>query len=68
MYTAADTNQRANCRYPAAGSPGYMAFKMYRNYDGEGSDFGDTSVWSQSSNYDRISSYAAVDSKTGSCI
>ncbi len=39
--------------------PGSYAFRIYRNYDGAGSTFGDTSVQSSSSNQDQLSIYAA---------
>lgn len=51
--------------YPAIGSPGYNAFKMYTNYDGTGSRFGDISVWAESSDSENITSYAAIDSTSG---
>jgi hypothetical protein len=54
--------------HPPIDNPGFFAFKMYTNYDDQGSRFGDTSVWSQSSDDSVISSYAALDSKTGKCI
>ncbi|MBE0697279.1 MAG: hypothetical protein IH586_10180 [Anaerolineaceae bacterium] len=52
-------------QYPEIGSPGFNAFKLYTNYDGKGSRFGDISVWSDTSNQTEISSYAALDSLTG---
>jgi hypothetical protein len=52
-------------REPPAGSFGYYAFKLYTNYDNQGSRFGDQSVWAQSDNVDTVGSYAALDSRTG---
>ena len=52
-------------RSPPLDSPGFYAFKMFTNYDGMGSHFGDTSVWASSSNADQVSSYAAYDRPTG---
>jgi hypothetical protein len=52
-------------RYPPSGSPGYRAFQMYTNYDGEGGRFGDTSVHTTSDDINTIGSYAALDSATG---
>jgi hypothetical protein len=49
-------------RYPDMGSPGFYAFKMFMNYDGQGGHFGETSVQATSSAPDQISSYAALDS------
>jgi mannan endo-1,4-beta-mannosidase len=40
------------------------AFKIYRNYDGKGSAFGDTCVSSATENVIQTSVYAATDSKT----
>ncbi|MEJ2711180.1 MAG: glycoside hydrolase family 44 protein [Anaerolineales bacterium] len=51
--------------YPPQDSPGYYAFKMYTNFDDLGGRFGDTSVWTQSTDFDAVSSFAALDSNTG---
>ncbi len=51
---------------PNLNSPGYAAMKLFMNYDGHGSTFGFTSVHAESSNYDLISCYAALDSASGS--
>lgn len=45
-------------------SPGQLAFKMYRNYDGQKSTFGDVSVSAQSSNLDQLAVYASDDTQT----
>ena len=45
--------------YPAASTPTYKAFKMYRNYDGQGSGFGETSVSAVVPNPDAVSVFAA---------
>jgi len=50
---------------PATGSPTYNAMKLYRNYDGSDSGFGDTSVSASGPNPDLLSSYAAVRSSDG---
>jgi hypothetical protein len=44
---------------PAADQPGAYAFRMFRNYDGQGHGFGDVSVKATSSNQDQLSIYAA---------
>jgi hypothetical protein len=44
---------------------GYAAQKLFTNFDGQGGSFGFTSVHAESSNYDLVSCYAAVDSDTG---
>ena len=48
-------------RYPEIGSPGFFAFKMFRNYDDRGGHFGDTSIQALSSAPDQISAYAAIN-------
>ncbi len=45
---------------PASNTPTYNAIKLYRNYDGKGSDFGDTSVRADTVDCDRLSAFAAV--------
>jgi hypothetical protein len=47
---------------PATGSPVYNAMKMYRNYDGSKSGFGDTSVSASGPNPDNVSTFAALRS------
>jgi hypothetical protein len=46
---------------PSPGTPAYSAWKLYTNYDSQGSFFGGTSVQAISSNYDMLSCYAAQD-------
>lgn len=55
------------CRWtaPAAGTPVYEAMKLYRNYDGAGSAFGDTSVSASAPAPDSISAFAALRSTDG---
>jgi hypothetical protein len=65
IFGREDLYYAAYWRYPPVDSPGYWAFKMFRNYDGEGGSFGDTSVQAQASHFDTVSSYASLDSKTG---
>ena len=50
---------------PAAGTPTFNAMKMYRNYDGNDSTFGDTSVSAAGGDPDEVSSFAAVRSADG---
>lgn len=45
--------------------PGAFAFRMYRNYDGKGSMFGDTSVQATSSAQDKLAVYAAQRGSSG---
>jgi hypothetical protein len=50
---------------PAATSPTYKAFKLYRNYDGLRSTFGNTSVSATVPEPDMVSAYAALRSSDG---
>jgi len=47
-------------RNPSEGTPGAMAFQMYRNYNGRGAAFGETSLQASSSNRDRVAIYASL--------
>lgn len=44
---------------PATGTPAYLAMKIYRNYDGAKSTFGDVSVRAAGSNPDELATFAA---------
>ncbi len=46
---------------PKPGSPAWLAFQMYRNYDGRGGSFGATSVHAASSDADVLSAFAATE-------
>lgn len=50
---------------PDTGTPAYNAIKMYRNYDGAKSAFGDTSVRSGGSNPDELATFAAQRTNDG---
>ncbi len=50
---------------PTAGQPGAHAFRMYRNYDGAGHGFGETSVRTTSTDQARLSAYAAQRTADG---
>ncbi len=50
---------------PDAGTPTYKAMKMYRNYDGFKSGFGDTSVQATVPNPDNVSVFAATRTVDG---
>ncbi len=45
--------------------PGLMAYEIYRNYDGAGSKFGDTSLASTSADQGRLSVYGALRTADG---
>lgn len=50
---------------PQATQPAAFAFRMYRNYDGAGAKFGDTSVSATSNIQDQLAVYAAEETATG---
>lgn len=50
---------------PAASTPTYLAMKMYRNYDGQRSTFGDTSIATTTANPDQLSAFSAIRSSDG---
>jgi hypothetical protein len=50
---------------PAANEPGAFAFRMYLNYDGTGSAFGETSIYAASADQELLSIYAARRSSSG---
>ncbi|MBI3650163.1 MAG: cellulase [Acidobacteria bacterium] len=50
---------------PEAATPTYKAIKMYRNYDGNKSTFGDTSVAAQVANPDNLAAFAALRNTDG---
>ena len=50
---------------PDATTPTYKAMKMYRNYDGNKSTFGDTSVSAVTGNPDNVSAFASLRSSDG---
>jgi hypothetical protein len=50
---------------PDSSTPTYLAMKMYRNYDGNKSTFGDTSILTAVPNPDDLSAFGAVRSSDG---
>ncbi len=50
--------------YPAKDSPAYLAFKLFRNADGAGAGFGDVSCAASSADVNKLSCYAATDTRT----
>ncbi|HVM70988.1 MAG TPA: glycoside hydrolase family 44 protein [Anaerolineales bacterium] len=46
-------------------APGVFAFRMYRNYDGAGAGFGETSLQASSTDQDSLAVYAAQRSSDG---
>lgn len=50
---------------PKANEPGAFAFRMYRNYDGQGSQFGETSVHAGSTDQGKLAVYAAQRGSDG---
>ena len=49
---------------PETNTPTYNAIKMYRNYDGNKSHFGDSSVYVNAPNPDEVSAFGALRSNT----
>ncbi len=58
-------NMGARWATPAASTPTYKAMKLYRNYDGNKSTFGDTSVAAAVPNPDTVSAFAAQRASDG---
>ena len=50
---------------PPTGTPAYQAIKLFRNYDGRRSSFGDTSVSAVGPNPDQLAAFAALRSSNG---
>ena len=50
---------------PESNQPGAFAFRIYRNYDGQGRGFGDTSVQATSADANKLSIFAASRSTDG---
>jgi len=50
---------------PDTGTPAYNAFKIFRNYDGNKSTFGDVNVRASMPNPDNLSAFASVRSTDG---
>ncbi len=50
---------------PGSTTPTYQAIKIYRNYDGKKSTFGDTSVLASAPNPDNVSAFAATRAHDG---
>jgi hypothetical protein len=50
---------------PRADQPGAFAFRMYRNYDGQGSQYGDIWVESSSAEQEQLAIYGSQRSKDG---
>jgi hypothetical protein len=53
---------------PATNTPAYNAFKMFRNYDGNKSAFGDINVRATVPNPDNLSAFASIRSSDGKLI
>jgi hypothetical protein len=51
--------------FPAPGTPGASAFKLYRNYDGNGGHFGDQLLTTQSSDELTFAAYGSRSNESG---
>ena len=65
IYGREGVDMAAYWRHPPAGSPGYFAFKLHGNYDGEGSGFTGDALVVDNSDIERLGAYAAVDVDAG---
>jgi hypothetical protein len=59
IFGREDLDMATRWTTPATQSPAYQAFRMYRNYDGNQSRFGDVSVSAGGPNPDDVSTFAA---------
>ncbi len=50
---------------PKSSTPTFKAMQMYRNYDGKGSGFGDTSIYASAPSPDDLSAFAALRDSDG---
>jgi hypothetical protein len=58
-------NMATRWTVPASTTPTYLAMRMYRNYDGKKSTFGDTSVTATVPDPDNLSAFAALRGSDG---
>ncbi len=65
IYGREGVYMAAYWRFPPKDSPGFHAFKLFTNFDGKGSTFGDTSLSLINSNDSKVSAFAARDTQTG---
>jgi hypothetical protein len=65
IFGREDVYMASYWRYPDSKGAGFQAFKMYTNFDGKGSNFGDQSIPAVSSQETAVRSFAALDSKSG---
>jgi len=65
IFGAYGLNMATRWTVPASSTPTYKAMQMYRNYDGQKSTFGETSVSAVAPNPDNLSAFAALRAKDG---
>ncbi len=65
IYGSEGVYAAAYWREPLVGSPGWFAFKMHGNYDGQGSRFGGRVVGVDTPDPERLSVFAALDDEAG---
>lgn len=61
IYGREGVDMASYWQFPPEASPGYFAFKMHGNYDGDGSSFTGTAVPAETSDLERVGAYAALD-------
>lgn len=66
LATFFDPGQGDDLQTTFPSSPGAYAFRLYRNYDGQGSKFGETSVQATSTDQSQVAVYAAQRSNDNS--
>lgn len=66
LATFFDPGQGTPLQTTFPSSPGAYAFRIYRNYDGQGGQFGDISVQATSSDQSQLAIYAAQQANDGS--
>jgi hypothetical protein len=65
IFGACGLDMATRWTVPAATTPTFKAMQMYRNYDGRGSTFGETSIAAVAPNPDALSVFAALRTKDG---
>lgn len=65
IFGSQDVYMASYWPYPPKDSPGYEAFRLYTNFDGKGSSFGNKSIPVKVSDDLKVSSFGAIDSSNG---
>jgi len=65
IFGREDLSMAARWAAPARNTPTYLAMKLFRNYDGQRSGFGETSVTARAPEPDAVSTFAALRQSDG---